>query len=120
MNIVNPLTLLVVPLIGSLIIITYPYILPVGRETNTQINHITQIKHNKQSAKINNLLLPKDPKESAELNNQESNIQPIPFLEKVLPLKELVVMSTIKQKNSNLKKIAIITSLINFIISILL
>jgi NADH:ubiquinone oxidoreductase subunit 4 (subunit M) len=111
MNIVSPLTLLVVPLIGSLIIMSYPYMLPLERETNTQI------MNNEQSAKINNLPLPKD---SAELNNQESSVQPMPFLEKILPLKELVVMSTIQQKNSNLKKIAIITSLINFIISILL
>lgn len=111
MNLVCPLTLLVVPLIGSLIIISYPYLSRAAKLPNTQNQFYRQLTVATNSSMS---------VERMELNNQESSMQALPYLDKVVPLKELVKMSTIKQQDSNLKKIAIITSFINFIISIFL
>jgi len=97
MNIISPLTLLIVPLIGSLIIVSYPY--------------LTDKDSTPLLAKVTSPVLLTGPTPSQEiraftLGRERSE--------------ELIQMPMTDKKNSNLKKIAIITSLVNFIISILL
>lgn len=87
LSIINPLTLLIIPMIGSLIILSYPFLL-------------RSIKGLSYSPLNQNL---------ATLANQETSA-----------IKELIEMPVIEKQNSNLKKIAIITSLINFFFSLIL
>jgi len=98
MNIFNPLTLLIIPILGSLFIISFP--LPASN----QGDRVTTVNNN--VASTNKLEILKSLKE----NTQRPYSRVIELLNK----------AKTEKKNSNLKKIAIITSLINFIISILL
>jgi|ERR1700742_4471852 len=92
MNILNPLTLLIIPIIGSLVIISFPS---------------SSYYSNKESS---TLAKTAQPPKVVSSNKVE---------ELVPSLIELLHMAVTVKKNSNLKKIAIITSLINFIVSIL-
>jgi|ERR1700744_1469621 len=100
MNIISPLTLLIVPLIGSLIIVSYPYF--TDKETTGILA--------KETGPFRKRLLtgpaPSQVTRAFALGRERSE--------------ELIQMPMIDKKNSNLKKIAIITSLVNFIISIIL
>ena len=93
MNIISPLTLLIVPIVGSLIIVSYPYITAPGPQPRAVLNYLST-----QTIAIGNGGIPV----------------------KANALNELIDMPMTDTKNSSLKKIAIITSLINFIISIIL
>lgn len=97
MNIFNPLTLLIIPILGSLIIISFPL------STSNQGSSAYCIRENVVSN--NKLEIGKSLKEKA----QRPINRAIEFLD----------MPETEKKESNLKKIAIITSLINFIVSIL-
>jgi hypothetical protein len=98
MNIVSPLTLLLVPLIGSILIISYP--------NNNSKNKKSYYKE--EDSILSSL--------NAYLNIKTEN----PRTERLLPLKEIIEMPLIEKNNSDLKKIAIIISLINFVLSIFL
>ena len=89
MNIISPLTLLIVPLIGSLIILSFPYL---NREDSSYLS---------ASALPN-------------IANQNISVTAHGVISK------LKKETKLENKNSQLKKIAIITSLINFILSIFL
>ena len=108
MNIISPLTLLVVPLIGSLIILSYPY-MSYKYSERFAVNLERPLKQAKS------LIVPvlKNEKELYFIEEQKAEKEN--FL-----IKELVEKPLLEKQNSNLKKIAIITSLINFVISIFL
>lgn len=97
MNIFNPLTLLIIPILGSLIIISFPL------STSNQGSSAYSIRKNVVSN--NKLEIGKSLKEKAQRPTNRAI--------------ELLDMPETEKKDSDLKKIAIITSLINFIISIL-
>lgn len=116
MNIISPLTLLIVPLIGSLIIVSYPYLTdkdtfplsfayksrPAYASSYTAVPSALQ-----EEAIVRTTALAEDKKLSEAL---------------ALPgaLKQIPLSLAQAKTNSSLKKIAIITSLVNFIISIIL
>ena len=95
MYIISPLTLLIVPIIGSLIILAYPYV----TDKNNSIDMI-----NTTPCKIFKLAV----------GDRSSNTN------KNIVLKSQIVVQKNQQKDSILKKIAIVTALINFIISLIL
>jgi NADH:ubiquinone oxidoreductase subunit 4 (subunit M) len=95
MNIISPLTLLIVPLIGSLIIVSYPYL--TDKDTTPFWLSPPLLTANLKSSQVT---------QAFSLARERSA--------------ELIQMPMTDKKNSNLKKIAIITSLVNFIISILI
>lgn len=101
MNIISPLTLLIIPLIGSLIIVSYPYLTDNYSTPRPAASHIRAdqalLTANLKSSQVTRAFA---------LARERSE--------------ELIQMPMTDKKNSNLKKIAIITSLLNFIISILL
>jgi NADH-ubiquinone oxidoreductase chain 4 len=109
MNIINPFTLLVVPLIGSLIIIIYSSV------QNNMVKTRRRLEYGKQEPSFNTLIAAPSP--VFEIFGNETG-----------PAKPASIRgwSKIEQKalqsrdDSVLKKIAIITSIINFIISIIL
>ena len=101
MNIISPLTLLIVPLIGSLIIVSYPYFTDKG-STLARVTRPALLTGSTPSQVTRAFV----PAANARLPSARSE--------------ELIQMPMTDKKNSNLKKIAIITSLVNFIISILL
>ncbi len=162
MNIISPLSLLIIPLLGSLLIIFYPELsysssigpnkynantslvtIPVsslpslrGKEPSPASSegegldanfpseaglgvestllqsrglHPSLVKHSRQPSLTNEK--PNFIKKN-ELSRLSSNVQ--------TSLMELGYESKIETKNSNLKKIAIITSLVNFFLSIII
>jgi len=96
-NLISPLTLLIVPLIGSLIILSFPY----GRARLATSA--------RQGAKDITL--------ASELNIKREIDSAHSITEVIRALK---FETEIENKNNYLKKIAIFTSLVNFIISIIL
>ena len=96
LSIINPLTLLIIPLIGSLIILIYPFFV-----TNYRSSSIVALA-NKQ----------------VKLTASEG--KQVVANHSIDAIKELIEVVNIEKQNSNLKKIAIITSLINFFISLIL
>jgi len=96
MNIISPLTLLIVPLIGSLIILSWPLAANYASSTAS-------------SAQLNLL------QSNRALGKGELQQQP-----QAIVLSTLKKETALEKRNSNLKKIAILTSLVNFILSIVL
>lgn len=96
MNFISPLTLLIVPLLGSLIILFYPRSYSEGAEVQ------------KNYAPF-----------SASPGNSSTNFD-VGQGNTFRTFNKLVGMAAIEKNTSNLKKIALITSLINFGISIIL
>jgi len=110
MNIISPLTLLVIPLIGSLIIISFP---PVRMDVRASLAKEEKI----QALPYNGLQeesVPSFTKGARLEGGDRLNLALAPRLS------ELKKETARNYKNSNLKKIAIYTSLINFIFSIIL
>lgn len=146
MIIISPLTLLIVPLIGSLIIISYPYFTPFasriplsGEVHKTAISSASYLTKRipeglkasfKEQVRATNLtsttaplaLALAAPQGLLKLGSgdwekqEEKDVQSLSFYN----LATLIEKPITEKNNSNLKKIAIITSLINFIFSILL
>jgi hypothetical protein len=118
MNFINPLTLLIVPLIGSLIILAFP-ILNTERpvpytKTYKNYNNNNFIPYPIPSGKGAGPAL-------GNLKGGSGTDQEVRTLKnKGEALKEVLDLPTIEKNYSNLKKIAILTSLINFIFSIIL
>jgi hypothetical protein len=107
MSIINPLTLLVIPLIGSFIILSYPFSGAVISAKGSGVPGITK-------APFLPLAQHSGPSTGKEAQSRdESSIQ-------CPSLKELIEKPVTAKNNSNIKKIAIITSLINFIVSVIL
>ena len=105
MNIISPLTLLIVPIVGSLIIVSYPY--NSAPPYLHPLNRTTALRKGEKVV-LNNLSM-----QALAIGNGDAPV-------KANALNELIDMPITETKNSSLKKIAIITSLINFIISIIL
>jgi hypothetical protein len=128
MNLISPLTLLAVPLMGSLIIISFPSLANKGKLQSETISPSPSLKREG---------LPSLIAKEAELGRavpasgwEGSDKLNLALLTPASPfhlsggagerLSELKKETARNYKNSNLKKIAILTSLINFIISIIL
>lgn len=95
-HIISPLTLLIIPLLGSLIIISSPYLSSSSIRSPKAVVSARSLK-------------PKEGNEAMEALIEGSKVG-----------KHSLAMLSLLAQGSNLKKIAIITSLINFVISILL
>lgn len=127
MNIISPLTLLIIPLIGSLIIISFP-------AHSSQSPLIRGVLNNKEvalasRAERGNITLASQlegestPALGSQLtigNESQKKVSSKSETFSFSSLSALKEMAITEKKNSNLKKIAIVTSLINFIISIIL
>lgn len=116
-NIINPLTLLIIPLIGSLIILSYPLFIENSKRNysmnslrQTTINTLSDVD-SKEDTTLSFLLNKRDKNPELINNNGAGTTK---------ALAEIIETPLIEKQNSNLKKIAIITSLINFIISLIL
>lgn len=149
-SIINPLTLLIIPLIGSLIILAYPYdwkaedsvVAPRYSSDSAEVAISVQdsasktkgltanhVPHKKKSTSDLSEVANKNSKlrepnstslrQSNFLNRYEER-STREMLKNKNAIIELIAISKIERQNSNLKKIAIITSLINFFISIIL
>jgi len=100
---------LILPIIGSLIILSYPYISQI--QTN---------KINESNIKQNLPLVTSDKVQATPTSYIFPTVSGNKIKESSVAIKELIDMPNIDKQNSNLKKIAIITSLINFFVSLLL
>lgn len=131
MNIISPLTLLIVPLIGSLIIIAYPYLtypftLADRMVTSGAVKNSSLPAALAQAVpKPNVTNLPLGGRTHLAYAEQPTGIMQVDDLPPTSVAAigvsdELKQMPLIDKKNSQLKKIAILTSLVNFIISIIL
>jgi hypothetical protein len=116
LNLINPLTLLIIPVLGSLIILSYSsYRLPslsYSEGGMTSLSRKVEMeqttgKHSTPGRQMDNI------------NRTPVNVEALSNL-KLGSIKELIEMPNIDKQNSNLKKIAMVTSLINFSISLLL
>jgi hypothetical protein len=105
MNILNPLTLLLIPLLGALLIAFYPI--------NAGINNSLNFEKTVYSIPFLNQDLSK--KKTTFFSSSSISTNNINKTEQVLASLQIV-----DQNQSTLKKIAILTSLINFIVSICL
>lgn len=134
-SIVNPLTLLIIPLIGSLIILAYPFY----RKSDESLLQATK-NAELQKASVRDLYplrfaSASDPfsplhgslaLHAQQAMGREEEIATSATRQVVndnSAIKELIIIPNINKqvlRSSNLKKIAIITSLINFFISIIL
>ena len=98
MNIISPLTLLVIPIIGSLVILSFPHL----------TSSIAPVLNTKSEVMVAEGMI--RPGQSGERSVSVNTGA----------LNELKQIPTTDKNNSSLKKIAILTSLVNFIISIIL
>jgi hypothetical protein len=137
MNVISPLTLLIVPLIGSLIILSWPLAASSldkieGHGTLSASAELPKAGTIGSSAGNNakpTLPLAKQVQSLALAGAGAGPLSPLDLLVNEGELqqqKQAIVLSSLKKetqvekRNSNLKKIAIFTSLINFILSIVL
>jgi|ERR1700742_87942 len=129
MKIISPLTLLIVPLIGSLIIISFPYLTDKDKKVYCSAAVGDQVYNPRltQAATVYLSLTPLAPQrrlasnEKTEIGNgQHDSVSALLAKKSASAINELIQIPVTEKKNSNLKKIAIITSLVNFIISIIL
>jgi NADH-ubiquinone oxidoreductase chain 4 len=132
-SIINPLTLLIIPLIGSLIILAYPFSLTSAQDfrskkgiigpvpvSNLAIKETSSYLKQGEVGAISTVhLLTEEVSGGSEINIMQSSAR-----DKLVytnnAINSLIVKSNLVKENSNLKKIAIITSLMNFFISIIL
>jgi hypothetical protein len=112
MNIINPFTLLVVPLIGSLIIIFYSSV------QNNLVKTRRRLEYDKQEPSFNTLIAAPSP--VFEILGSETGQRGLAKSASIRGLSEIEQKALQSRDDSVLKKIAILTSIINFIISILL
>lgn len=112
-SIINPLTLLIIPIIGSVIILSYPFFNQVQKDISIE-NQASQ-KNNEQIEQSKNSQI-------VMINNTEATYDTcnVASVERSQAIKELINMPHLDKQNSNLKKIAILISLINFFVSLLL
>ena len=137
MNIISPLTLLIVPLIGSLIIISWPkaaspaYLdegINISRpllqknEVNGPFYYEPKAGIMGNDAVNNASLIPMAPqvRESAAALHKLAIPMQKGDLQSAIFLSSLKKETAVEKRNSHLKKIAIFTSLLNFILSIIL
>jgi hypothetical protein len=123
-NIISPLTLLIIPILGSLIILAYPFwwertqnpqlsvsadplLLDPAKQYTLAFASLQSLGGNQKAA------APHQEQETAAEDRGNKRFT-------VSAINELIVTPHIEKQNSQLKKIAIITSLINFIISLFL
>jgi NADH-ubiquinone oxidoreductase chain 4 len=149
MNFISPLTLLIVPLVGSILIMSIPYLTKKekiegltnlnlesndrGQKANDSVEKTLNIKIEGASNK-NSVFVKENLSNNLNLSPYAEPKSEQGFSTSYLPLRnkgqrsenlniaidELKKETKLENKNSNLKKIAILTSLINFIISIIL
>lgn len=144
MNIISPLTLLVVPLVGSIIIMSIPYLSKKGKiegltnfdlESNYSRRGQKAIESIEKTLNIKREEVPHDSNNSVYIKeNLSDSLSLSPFNLSLIEannaskgsanlnsaLGGLKKETELSNNNSYLKKIAILTSLINFIISIIL
>jgi hypothetical protein len=120
MNIINPFTLLVVPLIGSLIILFYSNV----KNNLENPRPRKELGHEKQDSSFNTLIAAPSPAFVASTLGSETGqggkSSSLSVLGGERALSKIEEETLQSRDNSVLKKIAIITSVINFIFSIIL
>lgn len=119
MNIINPLTLIIIPILGSLVIISFPRAPLPSEEQLSASNEGSNVTNYMHVTEVNTSTV----QLQASLKREPGATEGDPGTERLSLNPSLIELLNMPEKeniNSNLKKIAITTSLINFIFSILL